>query len=77
MPGPRTLRGDIAEILNPLVRDGLIAGFRTNLYERQQQDEVVVMVTALEADDLDGAWHRVRQALDALSGDIVIHVDLA
>ena len=73
---PKTLRGDIAQILNPMVRNGLITGFRTNLYDQEPVDEVVVTVTALAADATDGTWHRVKQALDALPVDVVVRVDL-
>jgi hypothetical protein len=73
---PRSLRGDISVILNPMVRDGLIAGFRTNLYDRKPPEEVMVTVTAPEPDDLDGIWHQVKQALDLLPFDVVIRVDL-
>ena len=73
---PKRLRGDIAQILNPMVRNGLITGFRTNLYDQEPGDEVVVTVTAPETDAIDGTWHRVRQALDALPVDVVIRVDL-
>jgi hypothetical protein len=73
---PRSLRGDISVILNPMVRDGLIAGFRTNLYEGKPPEEVVITVTAPGPDDLDGIWHQVKRALDRLPVDVVVRVDV-
>jgi hypothetical protein len=76
MPVRRNLRGDIAQILNQLVRDGAITSFRTNFDSRQRDDEVVVTVTAPAADDLDLAEQKVRQALKPLQASIVVRVDL-
>ena len=76
MPTRRRLHGDINTILNPMVRDGLITGFRTNLQDRGADDEIVVTVTAPKADEIDGTWDRIRQALDRLPVDVVIRVDL-
>jgi hypothetical protein len=71
------LQGDINALLNPMVRDGLITGFRTNLQGRGPDDELVVSVTASKADEIDGTWDRVRQALEMLPVDVMIRVDLA
>ena len=76
MPLPKSLRGKIAEILNHLIQDGLITDFRTNIPGEQLPNEVVVTVTAPEADDLDGTWHRVKQALEHLPVDVMVRVDL-
>ena len=76
MPYRAKLHGSINAILNPMVRDGAITSFRTNLYDEKPSDEVVITVTAPVADDLDGTRHRVKQALDVLPVDVVIHVDL-
>ncbi len=76
MPHRRKLHGSINAILNPMVRDGLITGFRTNLQDRERDDEIVVTVTAPNADEIDGTWDRVRQALETLPVDVVIRVDL-
>ncbi len=72
----RKLHGDINAILNPLVRDGLITGFQTNLQDREPEDEIVVTVTAPKADEIDGTWDRVRQAVETLPVDVMIRVDL-
>jgi hypothetical protein len=71
----RHLRGDLVQTLNGLVREGAITGFRTNLFDGSD-DEVIVTVTALEADELDTAWQRVTRALAPLPFDVVVRVDL-
>ncbi len=76
MPARRSLRGDIAEILNPMVREGQIAGFRTNLQGRAERDDVVVIVTVPEADSLDTTQKAVSEALSALPISVMIQVDL-
>ena len=76
MPDRRRPHGSINAILNPMVREGLITGFRTNLQGRETDDEIVVTVTAPKADEIDGTWDRVRQALETLPVDVVIRVDL-
>ncbi len=76
MAARRKLHGDINALLNPMVREGLITDFRTNLQDREPEDELVVSVTAPKADEIDGTWDRVRQALDRLPVDVVIRVDL-
>ncbi len=76
MAARKKLHGDINALLNPIVRDGLITGFRTNLQGRGPDDELVVAVTAPKADEIDGTWDRVRQALDRPPADVVIRVDL-
>ncbi len=76
MTSKGSLRGDINAILNPMVRDGLITGFRTNLHGKGPDDELVVSVTAPKAEEIDGTWDRVRQALETLPVDVVIRVDL-
>jgi hypothetical protein len=73
--GQRHLRGDLLKTLNGLVRDGAITGFRTNLCNGPEE-EVIVTVTAPEADELDTAWQRVTQALAPLPFDVVVRVDL-
>ncbi len=73
--GQRHLRGDLVKTLNGLVRDGAITGFRTNLFNGPEE-EVIVTVTAPEADELDTAWQRVTQALAPLPFDVVVRIDL-
>ncbi|HEV2604996.1 MAG TPA: hypothetical protein VGU24_15170 [Microvirga sp.] len=71
----RHLRGDLVQTLNGLVREGAITGFRTNLFDGAEE-EVIVTVTAPEADELDTTWQRVTQALAPLPFDVVVRVDL-
>jgi hypothetical protein len=70
------LHGDIDAILTPLVRDGVITGFWANLPTRTLEGEAVITVTAPRADEIDGIWDKVRQALDMLPVDVVVRVDL-
>jgi hypothetical protein len=76
MPYCAKHHGSINAILNPVVRDGRITGFRTNLQDKEPDDEIVVTVTAPKADEIDGTWDTVRQALETLPVDVVIRVDL-
>ncbi len=71
-----TARGDVAQILNGLVRDGIISGYRTNLFDRERTGEIVVTVTAPEADDVDGLQEKVSQALASLTISATVHVEL-
>ncbi len=77
MAARATVRGDIAQVLNGLVRDGVITGFRTNLFDRERTGEVVVIVTAPEGEGLDGVHEKVRQALDPLSIHAAVRVELS
>ncbi len=71
-----TARGDVAQILNGLVRDGIISGYRTNLFDRERTGEIVVTVTAPEADDVDGLQEKVSQALAPLTISATVRVEL-
>ena len=71
----RHLRGDLVQTLNSLVRAGTITGFRTNLFDVSEV-EVIVTVTAPEADELDTTWQKVNQALAPFPFDVVVRVDL-
>lgn len=75
MTGTVGMRGQLNLIMNQLVREGVINGFRTNLGDREMQDEVVVTVTSPGADTADETWHKVHQALETLPIDILIIVD--
>ncbi len=72
----RHQRGDLVQILNGLTSKGTITGFRTNLFARSGDDEMIVTVTAPEADELDATWQKVTQALAPLPFDVVVRVDL-
>ncbi len=70
-----SLRGDINAILNPLVGDGTIKGFSTNLYEKPapEQTVVTVLVDSQEAEDVR---RRVSQALEPLGQYIVVRAEI-
>lgn len=72
---PRMLRGDIVEILNPMVREGLISGFRTNLTPNDQNvwpmPEVIVTSAS---DDLIAVQRMVEQALAAKASGVRVTV---
>jgi hypothetical protein len=70
-----SLRGDINAILNPLVADGTIKGFSTNLYEKPapEQTVVTVLVDSQEAEDV---CRRVSQALEPLGQHIVVRAEI-
>ncbi len=74
MPQPKKLRGDIAEALNPMVRDGTITGFSTNLYFEVPPDEIVVRVVAPCPTLLAEVRGKVETALRAVSAGIVVSV---
>jgi hypothetical protein len=69
-------RRSIVEALKRLVRDGVIAGFRTNLYSWHVEGQVVVTVAAPEGAALTTVEHQVREALDPLHKGIVVRVEL-
>jgi hypothetical protein len=71
----RYQRGNLIQVLNCLVRQGTIIAFRTNLFARSGDDEIVVTVTTPEADELDITWQKVTQALDPLPFDTVVRVE--
>ncbi len=56
--------------------DGLITGFRTNLYDAEPPDEVIVTVTAPEADILDTTQKAVSEALSALPVPVIVRFNL-
>ena len=70
-----SLRGDINAILNPLVADGTLKGFSTNLYEKPapEQTVVTVLVDSQEAEDV---CRRVSQALEPLGQHIVVRAEI-
>ncbi len=72
----RTFRGDIAQILNPLVVDGTIKGFSTNLYEKPLPEQVIVTVVAGSTKEAEEVQPKVSQALASLGQHILVKVDL-
>jgi hypothetical protein len=71
---PRTLRGDICALLNPMVRDGAITSFRTNLSDKPLPRELVVTVRAIGQGGADDAFRIVTQALAPLAQAIIVSV---
>ncbi len=66
MPSPRTLRGNINAILNPMVRDGAIAGFSTNFFSKPSPEQTVIRIFPKEGDDPSLVERGVREALAGL-----------
>ena len=76
MPGSGSLRGNISAILNPMVREGYIKGFSTNLYEARWPETVIVRVIAQSESETESIRRRVLEALEPLGEDITVMVDL-
>ena len=71
---PRTLRGDICALLNPMVSNGVIRGFSTNLSENPSPRDLVVTVRAVCQDRADDAFCIVTQALKSLGPPIIVNL---
>jgi hypothetical protein len=70
--------GSVNAILNGLVRDGVIAAFRTNIADHQSALGLHVIVTAAGAEDgarAEAVRRRVAGALKTLIEDAVVTVD--
>jgi hypothetical protein len=72
-----SLRGDINAILNPLVADGTIKGFSTNLYEKPAPEQTIVRVLADSREEAEEVCRRVSEALKPLSQHIIAGGDPA
>ncbi len=75
MPSPRTLRGDINAILNTMVRDGVIAGFSTNLFSKPPPEQPVIRIFPKEGDDPARVEREVRKALAGLNVSLDVQID--
>jgi len=73
MTGVRSLRGDVNAILNKLVRDGMIVGFRTN-FDLRTPAEPELTVFAGAALDHERVEEVVCEALEALPETIIVTV---
>ncbi len=71
---PRTLRGDICVLLNPMVRNGVIRGFSTNLSDSPPPRDLIVTVKAACQGGVDDAFRIVTQALAPLGQPIIVNV---
>ena len=76
MTGTPGIRGRINVVLNGLVRSGAITGFRTNLYSRTPQDDIVITVTVPGQAEAASSRDAVEEALRPLCLDAVIRVEL-
>ncbi len=74
MPYPRTLRGDLNAILNPMVRDGAIAGFSTNFFSKRSPEQMVIRIFP-KGDDPARVEREVREALAGLSVSLNVQID--
>ena len=70
-----SLRGDINAILNPLVADGTIKGFSTNLYEKPAPEQTVVTVL-VDSQEAEEVCRRVSEALKPLGQHIVVQTEI-
>ena len=71
-----SLRGDINAILNPLVADGTIKGFSTNLYEKPVPEQTIVTVLADSQREGEEVCRRVSEALTPLGQHIVMQAEI-
>ncbi len=76
MTSKGSLRGDINAILNPLVADGTIKGFSTNLYKRPAPEQTVVTVLVDSQEEAEEVCRRVSQALEPLGQHIVVRAEI-
>lgn len=77
MSTPDAVRGDLNQVLNGLVREGVLTGFRTNFAVRKEagwQPEVFISVPDLE--EAGQALRCVRHALESLGTDLTVVLDL-
>jgi hypothetical protein len=72
MPGEPKIRGKVNAVLNRLVRDGVIAGFRTSFGRVNEPGTPIITVTAPEGAAEDDVKVRVMDAL----ADVVIGVSV-
>jgi hypothetical protein len=73
---PRTLRGNINAILNPMIRDGAIAGFSTNLSSKPPSGQPVIRIFPKEGDDPARVEREVREALAGLGASLDVRIGL-
>jgi hypothetical protein len=71
-----SLRRDISAILNPLVVNGEIKGFSTNLYEKPVPDQTVVRVLVDSQREAAEVCQRVSQALKSLGQPVIVQAEI-
>jgi hypothetical protein len=69
--------GDINAALNRLVREGVIAGFKTNRGEKSHDAGLHVNVTVKPEDDVESARGRIMSVLTPLDDEVTITVGAA
>ena len=70
-------RGDVIATLNKLVRDCVIASFRTDLFDKDRSDKPDVAVAVSDPANCGDALRQVQQALQPLGMDLIVVVDLS
>ncbi len=75
MAGGPTKRGDVVAVLNGLLKDGRIAGFSTNLFEKPSPEKPMATVLNRRGDDPKAVEQEVLQALAAADASIEVRVD--
>jgi hypothetical protein len=70
-------RGDVIATLNKLVRDGVIASFRTDLFDKDRSDKPDVAVAVSDPANCGDTLRQVQQALQPLGMDLIVVVDLS
>jgi hypothetical protein len=70
-----TLRGDLNALLNQLVQEERIAGFRTNLSEIPRPERPVATIFPKLGDDPEAAVRDARQALASRGIEVEVLVD--
>lgn len=69
--------GDINAALNKLVREGAIAGFRTNRGDKSAQTHLHVTVTAPDGEDEEAVRQRILAVLLPLDEEATVTVGAA
>ena len=77
MPGVRTIRGKVNVVLNGLVREGVITGFRTNFDVPEGISGPIVTVTVPASGSPEDVQVRVTNAVAAVAIGIDIIVEPA
>jgi hypothetical protein len=73
MAGCRTTQADVIAVLNRLVREGVIASFQTDPFDKEGDGSApTVTVSVHKPSDPDPALQRVREALEPLDTDLTV-----
>jgi hypothetical protein len=69
------LRGNLNVILNRMIQEDVIAGFRTNLSDLPEPKRLSVTIFPRQGNEPEAAVHQVKRALTALGTDIHVVAD--